>query len=97
MKKILIFGLRDAECLCDVEYFLDREKFQIIGYSDLYSSLNYGTCGDSEPLAKRLPFFSLEKLKTLSFDYVVIPSFDETVTKTLTDKLIDLIGGGGTR
>lgn len=67
MNKVVICGLRDIETLRAVEHFLD-DSYQIVGYSDIYLPIV-----NSYKTGK---IYSLDQLKTLSFDYIVLASFN---------------------
>lgn len=77
MNKVIICGLRDIETLRAIEYFLD-DNYQITGYCDIYPP-HINIC-------KSEKIYSLDQLKTLSFDYIVLASFNH-------QHLSEMIGG----
>lgn len=88
MNEVIICGLRYVETLCAVEHFLD-DKYHIIGYADVDPEMNWL---DGDVLGKRMPFYTLEQLERVSFDWIVLPMFDESQSNELIEKLQDLYG-----
>lgn len=67
MNKVIVCGLRDIETLRAIEYFLD-DDYQIAGYCDIYlPHININKPGK---------IYSLDQLNTLSFNYIVLASFN---------------------
>ena len=82
MYKVIVCGLRYVETLCGIENFLDSD-YQIIGYADIDKSMNYLSWSGGA----RSPFYTLEELRSLSFDYIILGLYGGEQLDELVKKL----------
>lgn len=82
MNKVLICGLRDVETLCAVEHFLD-EKYKIVGYAEINPIMNFLSWHKGE----RKPFYTIENLGSVSFEYAVLPFFGDAPLNDVAARL----------
>ncbi|MBQ9480169.1 MAG: hypothetical protein IJU71_11535, partial [Selenomonadaceae bacterium] len=78
MKKIIVCGLRDAELMRSIEYFLS-DDCEIVGYYHCYPRA-------VKPLLER-EYYSIEQLKSVSFDHLVLATLNASHLAALIKNL----------
>ena len=81
MESVILFGLGNGRL--EVERTLDRTKYEIVGYSDSFSTIT---------VFNNKPFIKMKQLYERCSDIIIITIMDKSTRMTIKNKLINEIG-----